>query len=349
MLELVPVGVLAALVGLAGGLVLGLAARLGDFCTLGALESAVYGRDQKRLRLWGVVLATAILATQAGAMAGWVDLGGTFYHAIQWNALGSVVGGLVFGYGMALAGNCGFGALVRFGGGDLRSLVVVIVMGIFGFVALSGPLAPLRVMLFPQPDATGPQGIVHDLGQLGLPPAVVIVAIAGAFLSWGLSHAGLRQSPRQIAWGVAAGLAVAWCFVGTTYLATESLGEVTVEGPSFTAPVGRTLIFLMTSTAGGITFSVGSVVGVMVGSLIGSTIRGLFRWEACEDPRELGRQVGGAALMGIGGVVAMGCSVGQGVTAFATLAWSGPVTIAAIAAGAALGLRQLIAGFEPQD
>lgn len=348
MLETVPIGVLAALVGLAGGVVLGLAARLGDFCTLGALESAVYGRDQTRMRLWGVVLAVAILATQFGAMAGVIDLGSTFYHSIQWNAAGSIMGGLVFGYGMALAGNCGFGALVRFGGGDLRSLVVVVVMGIFGFIALSGPLAPLRVTLFPQPEASGPQGILHDLGQMGLPPVVVILAIAGGFLAWGLTHPGLRQSPRQIAWGVAAGLAVAWCFLGTSWLAAESLGEITVEGPSYTAPVGRTLIFLMTSTAGGITFSVGSVVGVMAGSLIGSLLRGLFRWEACEDPRELGRQVGGAALMGVGGVVAMGCSVGQGVTAFATLAWSGPVTLAAIIAGAALGLRQLIAGYQPE-
>lgn len=348
MLDAVPIGVLAALVGLAGGLVLGLAARLGDFCTLGALEAATYGGDQTRLRLWGVVLAVAILATQFGAMAGLIDLSATFYHSLEWNALGSILGGLVFGYGMALAGNCGFGALVRFGGGDLRSLVVVVVMGIFGFIALSGPLAPLRVMLFPQPEATGPQGIVHDLGRLGLPPALVIVGIALSFLAWALAHRGLRQSPRQIAWGVAAGLAVAWCFLGTTWLAAESLGEVAVEGPSFTAPVGRTLIFLMTSTAGGITFSVGSVVGVMVGSLIGSTIRGLFRWEACEDPRELGRQVGGAALMGIGGVVAMGCSVGQGVTGFATLAWSGPVTLAAIAAGALVGLHRLIAGFQPE-
>ncbi|NUB45749.1 YeeE/YedE family protein [Fertoebacter nigrum] len=348
MLETVPIGVLAALVGLAGGLVLGLAARLGDFCTLGALESAAYGEDQTRLRLWGVVLAVAILATQGGAMAGLIDLSGTFYHALQWSPLGSIVGGLVFGYGMALAGNCGFGALVRFGGGDMRSLVVVVVMGIFGFIALSGPLAPMRVLLFPQPDATGPQGIVHDLGQLGLPPALVIVGMALAFLAWALAHAPLRHSPRQIVWGVAVGLAVAGCFVGTTWLAAESLGEITVEGPSFTAPVGRTLIFLMTSTAGGITFSVGSVVGVMAGSLMGSLIRGLFRWEACEDPRELGRQVGGAALMGIGGVVAMGCSVGQGVTGFATLAWSGPVTLAAIAAGALFGLRRLIGGFQPE-
>jgi uncharacterized membrane protein YedE/YeeE len=86
----------------------------------------------------------------------------------------------------------------------------------------------------------------------------------------------------------------------------------------------------------------------MVGALAGSTLRGLFKWEACEDPRELGRQVGGAVLMGIGGVVALGCSVGQGVSAFATLAWSGPVTLAAIALGALVGLRHLIAGYEPE-
>jgi hypothetical protein len=112
--------------------------------------------------------------------------------------------------------------------------------------------------------------------------------------------------------------------------------------------VGRSILYLMTSSAGGISFSVGSVLGVMLGALLGSLHTGLFRWEACEDPRELGRQVGGAVLMGIGGVIAMGCSVGQGLTGFATLAWSGPVTLAAIVAGAAFGLRQLIRGFQPE-
>ncbi|MCB6179300.1 YeeE/YedE family protein [Rhodobacter sp. Har01] len=342
-----PMGVLAALVGLIGGAVMGLAARLGDFCTLGALESAAYGHDQRRMRLWGIVLGVAILGTQFGAMAGLIDLDASFYHTISWNPMASILGGLVFGYGMALAGNCGFGALVRFGGGDLRSMVVVVVMGIFGFVALSGPLAPLRQMLFPQPDAAGPQGIVHDLGAFGMPAWAVVTVLGLACLGVALSHSGLRHSPKMIAWGVAAGLAVVWCFAGTTWVADHSLSEVAVEGPSFTAPVGRTLIYLMTSTAGGITFSVGSVLGVMLGALIGSMIRGLFRWEACEDPRELGRQVSGAVLMGIGGVVAMGCSIGQGVTAFAALAWSGPVTLVAIVLGALLGLRQLISGFQP--
>ncbi|HEX9857333.1 MAG TPA: YeeE/YedE family protein [Paracoccaceae bacterium] len=348
-MEQLPFGVLAALVGLTGGVVLGLAARLGDFCTLGAVETAVYGADQRRLRLWGVVLGVAILGTHLAAAVGLIDLGQTFYHQIAWNPLGSIFGGLLFGYGMAMAGNCGFGALVRFGGGDLRSLVVVVVMGIFGFIALSGPLAPLRILLFPQAETTGLHGIDTAVsGLTGVPPLLIAVAIALACLAWGLSHAPLRRAPRQVLWGVLAGLSVVWCLAGTSWLNEASLGAVAVEGPSFTAPIGRTLIFLMTSTAGGITFSVGSVVGVMIGALAGSMIRGLFRWEACEDPRELGRQVSGAAMMGVGGVVALGCSVGQGLTGFATLAWSGPVTLAAIGLGAVIGLRQLIGGFQPE-
>lgn len=336
-------GVMAALVGLIAGVVLGLSARLGNFCTLGALESAAYGGDQRRLRLWGIVLAVAIVGTFVGVALGQITLSETFYHQIVWNPLASVAGGLIFGYGMALAGNCGFGALVRFGGGDLRSLVVVVVMGVFGFITLSGPLAPLRVALFAQEPAREPQGITATLEALiGLPPLATALIIAAAFLVWALAYGPLRRAPGEIAWGVVAGLAVVFALWGTSWVNHESFGEIGVEGLSFTAPVGRTILFLMTSTAGGINFSVGSVLGVMAGALAGSLWRGMFRWEACEDPRELGRQVGGAALMGIGGVIALGCSVGQGVSAFATLAWSAPVTLAAIAAGALVGLRRLI-------
>ena len=140
-MDAMPFGLIAALVGLLGGLVLGLAARLGDFCTLGALESAIYGRDQSRMRLWGIVLGVAILGTQTGVILGWIDLGSSMYQAISWNPVASVAGGLIFGYGMAMAGNCGFGALARLGGGDLRGLLVVLVMGLSAYVALSGPLA----------------------------------------------------------------------------------------------------------------------------------------------------------------------------------------------------------------
>ena len=347
-MELLPVGAIAALIGLATGMVLGLAARLGDFCTLGAIEAAIYGDDQRRIRLWGVVLGTAILATFVLASDGHVRLSQTAYHAIAWNPLGSILGGLVFGYGMALAGNCGFGALARFGGGDLRSMVVVVVMAIFGFISLNGPLAELRVLLFPQQPAEGPQGFAHLVStQLGLPPLLFATLVAAALFAWGLSHAPLRADARQVAWGVAAGLSVAFALWGTSALHEASFGEVPVEGHTFTATLGRSLMWLMTSSAGGLSFSVGSVAGVLAGAYLGSTIKGHFRWEACEDPRELGRQVSGAALMGIGGTVAMGCSIGQGVTGFATLAYSAPVTLAAIVIGAQVGLRRLIQGFQP--
>lgn len=345
----IPMEWLSALVGLIGGAVLGLAARLGDFCTLGALESAAYGRDQRRLRLWGVVLAVAIAGAFGAQALGRADLTATFYLTIGWNPLASIVGGLMFGYGMALAGNCGFGALVRFGGGDLRSLVVVVVLGIFAFATLSGPLGPLRTFLFPQVDVTTPQGIAHWLAaRTGLSPLAFALPVAALCLAWALAYAPLRRDPRRLAWGAAAGLAVVWCLVATSWLRAESLGEVGVEAPSFTAPLGRTILYFMTSTAGGITFSVGLVAGVLGGAFLGSTIRGLFRWEACEDPRELGRQVTGAALMGIGGTIAMGCSVGQGVSAMAVLAFSAPVTLLCIVLGGLFGLRQLIHGFQPR-
>jgi uncharacterized membrane protein YedE/YeeE len=348
-MDSIPMEAFSALVGLGGGLVLGLAARLGDFCTLGALESAAYGADQRRLRLWGVVLGVAIAGAFLAEMLGFADLGATFYLTLEWNPLASIFGGLLFGYGMAMAGNCGFGALVRFGGGDLRSLVVVVVMGIFAFVTLSGPLGPLRTLLFEQIETPEPQGIAHWLAaQTGLAPITFALPVAAALMVWALVHAPLRRDPRRILWGVAAGLAIVFCLVGTTAVHRESLGAVGVEAPSFTAPLGRTILYFMTSTAGGITFSVGLVAGVLAGAFSGSLLRGMFRWEACEDPRELGRQVSGAAMMGIGGTVAIGCSIGQGVSAMSVMAFSAPVTLGAIVVGGLVGLRHLIGGFQPE-
>ena len=336
---------LAALLGLGTGIALGLAARIGEFCTLGAIESAAYAGDQRRARLWGIVLGTAIIATYALAAAGQIDLSATLYHRVAWNPWASVIGGLIFGYGMAYAGNCGFGALARLGGGDLRSLVVVIVIGISGFMTLSGPLAMARLRLFPTQPADTFQGLAHAVP--GIPPVVIALGVGIVLICLALAHGPLRERPKQIAWGVVAGLAFAAAFWGTSHLHEQSFGEIPVEGHTFTAPIGRSILFLMTSSGGGLGFAVGSVFGVIAGAFLGSRIKGLFRWEACEDPRELGRQVFGAMLMGIGGVIALGCSVGQGVSAVATLAWSGPVTLAAIIIGTLLGLRHLISGFQP--
>jgi len=105
----------------------------------------------------------------------------------------------------------------------------------------------------------------------------------------------------------------------------------------------------MTGSLRPVSFAVGSVVGVLIGAFVGSTIKGHFRWEACEDPRELRRQIIGAAIMGVGAVLAMGCTIGQGLSAFSLLALSAPVTFLSIFIGAAIGLHQLIEGFRPAE
>ncbi len=339
---------MSALMGLAGGVILGLAARLAEFCTFGAIESAYMGHDQRRIRLWGVVLGVAMLCVFALDAIGQLDISQTLYHRIQWNPLASIIGGLIFGYGMALAGNCGFGALARFGGGDLRAMVVVIVIAISGFFTLNGPLAQIRVYLFQTSASVEPQGIAHLLANItGAPPLVFAIITSLGLIVWALLYEPLRHRKGAVLWGVASGLTIASAFWGTSVLREASFEEVAIRGYTFTAPLGSTLLYLMTSSGAGFGFSTGSVLGVIVGAFIGSKIKRHFRWEACEDPRELGRQVLGACLMGVGGIIAVGCSIGQGVSAFSTLAYSAPVTLAAIVAGAVLGIRQLLAGFAP--
>ncbi|NBD29840.1 MAG: YeeE/YedE family protein [Alphaproteobacteria bacterium] len=351
MLETIGYANMAALIGLAGGILLGLAARFGRFCTLGAIEDWLYGHDDTRMRMWAVAIGVAIIGSFGLMGLGLFDGQTTAYLGQAWNPLASVSGGLVFGYGMAISGNCGYGALARLGGGDMRSFVIVLVMGLSALITLSGPLAWLRVLVFPEQPATGgAPGIAHGLaGLTGISPAVFGLGIGLLILAFALRSPLLRASPASIFWGGIVGLAVVLAWGGTYWLTIESFAETPVQSHTFTAPVGATMLYAMTASGNELTFGIGSVLGVLLGAFIGSLIKGHFRWEACEDPRELRRQILGAALMGVGAVVALGCSIGQGLSAFSVLAWSAPVTFAAILTGAALGLRQLITGFLPAE
>lgn len=342
-----PAPVLAGSAGLILGTVLGIAARMGDFCTLGAIESAAYGGDQRRLRIWGIVLGVAILVLFGADALQIADITLSPYHQIAFNPFAAIFGGLLFGYGMALAGNCGFGALIRLGGGDLRSFLIVVIMAIAGFITLAGPLSPLRAALFPEVETTIPQGFAHALARLtDLPPIVFAVPVALAFIWAAMRHPDLRGNRGAIIWAALVGLTIAGAFIATSILHRMTLNAVPVEGFTFTVPLGRAILYLMTASAGGLNFAVGSVVGVVLGAALAAAWRRRFRWEACEDPRELGRQVAGASLMGMGGVIAMGCSVGQGASAMATLSYSAPVVVLSIVVGALVGLRQLLRGFQ---
>ncbi len=350
-MESLPDNVLTATLGLLGGLLLGLAARRGRFCTLGAIEDAVYAKDLRRVRMWALALSVAIAGVFALAGNGLVDVTSSIYATQRWNPLTNILGGLLFGYGMALAGNCGFGALARFGGGDLRSFVIVIVMGIAAYMTISGPIGALRVAVFPPEPASGDiahLGYAHGIGDaLGIDPIGPAIVIATALAVWALASPAFRKSRSHVIWSTVVGVVIASGWWGTTWVAETGFDGLQVQSHSFTAPVGESVLYLMTSTGGGMSFGIGSVAGVLLGALLGSISKGHFRWEACDDPRELGRQVFGAFLMGVGGVLALGCSIGQGLTAFSVLSYSAPVTLAAIVVGSVLGLRQLIHGFSP--
>ncbi|MFZ5962106.1 YeeE/YedE family protein [Thalassococcus sp. BH17M4-6] len=347
MLDLMGEHLASTLVGLVGGVLLGLAARLGRFCTLGAIEDLLYGGSDLRMRMWGVAIGIAILGSFALMAAGALDPGQSIYLSFEWLPLASVLGGLMFGYGMALAGNCGFGALARLGGGDLRSFVIVLVMGVTALTVISGPLAPLRAALFPVTPITDTvPGIAHRLApMLGLSVPLVGMGLGLALLVWALASRALWAKPAHIAWGTVVGVAVLTGWAGTHYVAVTGFEALRPVSHSFAAPLGESVLWFMTGSARPLTFAVGSVAGVWIGAFAGSLIKGHFRWEACEDPRELRRQIFGAGLMGAGAVIALGCTIGQGISAFSLLALSAPVTFAAIFAGAALGLRQLVEGF----
>ncbi len=337
---------LAALVGLAGGLLLGLAARLGRFCTLGAIEDVLYAGSSLRMRMWGVAIGVAMVGSFALVATGLLDLSETVYLRLAWNPLASILGGLLFGYGMALSGNCGFGALARLGGGDLRAFVIVAVMGVSAYVIISGPLAWLRVLVFPENPASALPSLAVLLGGvtgLGVPATGITAGLGliGAMFVGG----ELLHSPKELFWAAMAGLAVVIGWAGTYWIFTNGFSPVPVESHTYSAPLGDTIFWLMTASGTDMNFGVGSVAGVLAGAFIGSLFKGHFRWEACEDPRELRRQIGGAVLMGFGAVIAFGCSIGQGLSAFSLLYYGAPVTFLGILIGAALGLRQLIAGF----
>lgn len=351
MFETVSEAQAAALIGLAGGIALGLAARIGRFCTLGAIEDALYSSDDRRLRMWAIAIGVAIIGAHTAMSTGLLAGSDTTYLNVVWNPVATIIGGLMFGYGMALSGNCGYGALARLGGGDLRSFVIVVVMGLSAYVVMSGPLAYGRLWLFPiEVGATSPQGVSQFArASWGIPYALTGIVIGGGLIVFALSNKDMRNSPSHVFWGGIVGLSVVSGWIGTYWIAQTGFAVEPVETHTFAAPIGDTILYGMTASGNSVSFGVGSVLGVLLGAAIGSFSKGHFRWEACEDPRELRRQIAGAALMGSGAILAIGCSVGQGISAFSVLAYSAPFAALSIFIGAAIGLRQLITGYMPAE
>lgn len=338
------------LLGVISGICLGYIARINRFCTLSALERFWYAGDGTGLRTWILAAAIAMIASQALQLFGLVDLRESFYLSDQFGLTGAIGGGIMFGLGMALVGTCGFGAVVRLGGGSLRSLVVLIVLGLAALSAQRGLAGQLRIPLVDNLaldlSFAGDQSLTSLVSvPFGVDLTLVVVSlVAVTMLVWIFKDAAYRRNLTQIATGTIIGLAIAFGWLATAWASRNAFEPVQIEAGSYVVPVGDTIMQLVTYTGTLPDYGVGLIAGTLLGAMIGAWRKKDARWEACDDARELGRHLLGATLMGVGGVFAMGCTVGQAITGFSTLAISAPIVFLSIAFGAKLGLAWLIEG-----
>ncbi len=333
--------------GLLIGLAYGAVGLLSGFCLLSSLRGWWASGDSRLIRTYALALGVAIAAAQLLAASGMVDLGKSIYLQPSFSAPLMLLGGVLFGYGMVLSNGCGSRALVLLGRGNLRSLVVVLVLGIAAQMTLKGLIAPSRVAVLQwtqiAPSVISLPALLAKFG-LSEPIARMLAAsaISGALIIFAFAHAAFLRSKGQIAAGVAVGLLVTAGWFATGYLAADDFNPTPVTSLTFVAPVADSVQYVMLSTGLSLNFGITLVAGVVAGSLLTALVTGRFHLEGYTSPRHMLRSIGGAALMGSGGAMAYGCSIGQGLTGLSTLALASFVAVAGILLGSALGLRGML-------
>jgi len=339
-----------ALGGLTVGVLFGAVVFATNFCAMGSLSDIHNFGDWRRFRAWMLAGATALLGAQLLHAAGIVDLGKSMYLAgsgLNW--AGHILGGLMLGFGMVFTGGCPSRNLARAGAGDLRSLLTLVVLGLFAYMAIRGIFAPPRAALEQATSLGAPtQSIGHMLattaGLSYTAGALLVTAlVAAAVLAYCFADKSFRTSSVHIFSGVAIGLIVVagWALTGLAYddMATKPAAPISL---TYVRPAGDALQWLVLFTAEPMPgFGTASVLGALIGACAAALAMGRFRIATFSDTGDTLRNLAGAALMGLGGVMALGCTIGQGITGVSTLAVSSFLSLAAIVAGGFWGLRVL--------
>jgi uncharacterized protein len=331
-----------------------------QFCTMGAVSDWVAMGDLTRMRMWLLAIAVALLGASALHLAGLVDLSKSIYPSPNFTWLSHLVGGFLFGVGMTLGSGCGSKTLIRVGAGNLKSLVVYVFLGIAAYMTLRGILGAFRVGVLERAAIALPTG--QDLPSLlslltgvsaGVWMALLALAVAGALVAFVYAGRQFRSSFDYTLGGVVTGLVVVggWYVSGHVGHVAEdpnTLQEAFVatstgrmEAFSFVAPLAFTLEYLMlwTDKSRVITFGIASAAGVIAGSLAYALATRTFRWEGFRDAEDTALHMVGGILMGFGGITALGCTIGQGISGLSTLALGSIITFAAIIAGSAATVK----------
>jgi uncharacterized membrane protein YedE/YeeE len=361
-IEVVPVPALAITsLGFVLGLAFGVLASRTHFCMLGSISDALNMGSWVRIRMWLIAVAAAILGVWVLRIGGWVDTNLSTYAGPRLPVLSLIVGGLMFGAGMVLASGCTSKTLIRLGGGNLKSLVVFLVLGISAYMTLRGLFASWRVATLDR--------VVIDLGTPQTLPALIASAldqpvalldrwltpILGGGLLWvGLSSRELWQHERSaIVGGVGIGAVITAAWWATGWLAfvpehPETLEPAFIatqlnrpESFSLAAPYAYTLELLMlwTDQSRKVTFGIASALGIVCGSFLSALVARRLKLEIFPDAGDFLRHMAGAVLMGSGAVLAMGCTVGQGLSGLSVLSLGAIIATTAMIGGAAAMMK----------
>lgn len=341
--------------GLAVGVVFGAIVQRTNFCTLGAISDLILMEDGRRMRAWALATAVALFGTQAMHLAGLIDIDSSFYLSSNLGWAGAILGGLMFGFGMTKTGGCAGRTLVRLGAGNLKSLVVLLIMGMFAYMTLRGIIAPLRAAMEGALNADlksvglKTQGIGEFFSRFtGLSPVsgrvAATVLVGGGLLYYCFKDREFRKSGRNVLAGIGIGLTILAGWVVTGILAKDEFSPTPLMSLSFASPTAEFLQYLMVFTGTTINFGAALVAGVLLGSFLMAKATGRFRLESFADQDDLLRHLGGAALMGVGAILSLGCTIGQGMTGTAALALGGLVAWASIIAGTYYGVKYLEEG-----
>ena len=307
------------------GAAFGVLAEITRFC----LRRAVVGEDRKQAAgVWLAALAVALFGTQAAVAAGYISFAEHRFLEADLPILAIVLGGLAFGAGMVLTRGCASRLTVLAGSGNLRALTVILVFALAAHATLKGVLAPLRVAL---------GSVTVPLGEF-----TSLAALPGGGLLWGTALAAIAltfalrsgNSFKQLALAVLIGALVPLAWVGTGFILYDEFDPIAMQSLSFTLPAADTLFWGIASSAIKPGFGVGLLGGALAGAALASLASGRFVWQSFEAPSQTGRYLLGAVLMGVGGVLAGGCTLGAGLAGVPTLRFAAIIALGAIIAGA---------------
>lgn len=300
--------------GLLIGLLFGGLAEVSRFC----LRRGLVGQDRREpLAMFLIAMVFAIAGTQLAQHFGLIDVSGHRYLAAKVPVFAIVGGGLIFGIGMTMTRGCPARMTVLAASGNMRALIVLVFTALTALAMMKGLLQPLLAK------AQSYQVAAPHLSQL--PYVVIALPVVLALLAL-LMRVGLRAW----AFGGAIGLLVPLAWLTTGNLLQDDFDPTPLEAISFIAPIADTLFWVQAATALTPGFGVGLVLGTFLGAAITAQIGRRGAWQSFSSPRETGRYLSGAVLMGIGGVLAGGCTLGAGLSGVSTLSISALVALGSI-------------------